>query len=96
MIGDKAYWGQGYGTDAVLAILDYVFTQAAWQSLFLKTLDWNMRAHKCFEKCGFVRKGTLDYNGCTFIIMEISRPVQQKSLEIAFEDPRRTLPTSTG
>jgi RimJ/RimL family protein N-acetyltransferase len=84
MIGDKAYWGQGYGTDAVLAILDYVFNQAAWQSLFLKTLDWNMRAHKCFEKCGFVRKGTLDYNGCNFILMEISRPGQQESPKKTF------------
>lgn len=81
MIGDKAYWGQGYGTDAVLAALDYVFSQTTWQSLFLKTLDWNMRAYKCFEKCGFVRKGTLHYNGCNFILMEISRHGQQESLK---------------
>jgi len=78
MIGEKSCWNQGYGTDAVTTVIDYVFTQTPWQSMFLKTLDWNTRAHKCFEKCGFIRKGTLHYNGCNFIIMEISRHRQQE------------------
>ncbi|MBM3182764.1 MAG: GNAT family N-acetyltransferase [Chloroflexi bacterium] len=73
MIGDKAYWDQGYGKDAVTTVIDYVFTQTTWQNVFLKTLDWNIRAHKCFERCGFISKGMLHYNGCDFIIMEISR-----------------------
>jgi len=74
MLGDKTLWGQGYGTDAILTLLNYVFTQTEWQNVFLKTLDWNIRAQKCFKKCGFTSKGIVSYNGLSFILMENSQP----------------------
>jgi RimJ/RimL family protein N-acetyltransferase len=77
MIGDKTFWGQGYGTDAILTLLNYVFTQTDWQNVFLKTLVWNVRAQKCFKKCGFTSNGTVRYSGLNFILMEISQPKQQ-------------------
>jgi len=77
MIGDKTCWEQGYGKDAIFTLLNYIFMQTGWQNVFLKTLDWNVRAQKCFEKCGFTHNGTLSYNGLNFILMEIRQPKQQ-------------------
>jgi len=77
MIGDKTFWGQGYGRDVILTLLNYVFTQTDWQHVFLKTLDWNVRAQKCFKKCGFTSNGMVSYNSLNFILMEINQPKQQ-------------------
>ncbi len=57
MIGDKACWDQGYGTDTILTLLNHVFSQAGVQRVYLRTLDWNKLAHTCFTNCGFVPCG---------------------------------------
>ena len=74
MIGDKAYWNQGYGTDVIQTILNHIFLQTSLQRVCLKTLDWNKRAHQCFKKCGFVPCGKLISGDYHFIIMEMHRP----------------------
>lgn len=58
-IGDKAYWGRGYGTDAIRVTLDCAFTHLNCRRVYLITDEDNLRAHRCFEKCGFVREGLL-------------------------------------
>ncbi len=73
MIGDRAFWGKGYGTDAVNALLKYVFTETNLLQVHLKSLDWNLRAHRCFEGCGFTGCGYLYRDGYSFILMEIRR-----------------------
>jgi len=73
MIGDRAYWDQGYGADAILTSLDHIFSQTKLERIYLKTLNWNVRAQKCFEKCGFAPCGQLIHGDHSFIIMEISR-----------------------
>jgi len=73
MIGDQDYWDQGYGTDAITTLLDHIFSTTTLNRIYLNTLEWNLRAQRCFEKCGFVPCGKAKrYNG-TFIIMEIRR-----------------------
>ena len=52
MIGDRAYWSKGYGTDAVDTLLKYIFTQTNMKRVYLHTLDWNQRAQKSFGKSG--------------------------------------------
>jgi hypothetical protein len=42
--------------------------------LLLRTLDWNTRAQKCFEKCGFTTSGSVVSGDYCFIVMEITRP----------------------
>ena len=74
MIGDKAYWDSGYGTDAMRTVLDYIFSSTTLNRIYLKTLTWNGRAQKCFEKCGFSPCGQLTRDGFKFILMEIHRP----------------------
>ena len=73
MIGDKAYWDYGYGTDTISTLLNHIFSQAGMQRVYLRTLDWNKRAHTCFTKCGFVPCGQLIQGDYHFIIMEIRR-----------------------
>lgn len=58
-IGDKAYWGRGYGADAIRTALRYAFGRLGCRRVYLITDEDNVRAHRCFEKCGFVREGLL-------------------------------------
>ena len=73
MIGDRNYWDKGYGTDAVTTLLNYIFRQTKLNRIYLKTLDSNQRAQKCFEKCGFTPCGHLTKDGYSFVLMEIHR-----------------------
>lgn len=58
-IGDKKYWGKGYGTEAVLLILDLAFNGLNLNKVYLKAFVTNERAWKCYEKAGFIREGVL-------------------------------------
>ena len=73
MIGDKDYWSQGYGTEAMALLLDHMFTAYPFSRVYLHTLTWNKRAHQSFRKSGLreVRQGRR--SGNDFIEMEILR-----------------------
>ena len=80
MIGDRAYWNQGYGTDAILTLLNYIFLYTRLERIYLKTLSWNERAQRCFDKCGFVSRGRLVRGDYDFLIMEtrcLDKPQKQ-------------------
>jgi RimJ/RimL family protein N-acetyltransferase len=57
MIGEKSYWGNGYGSDAVRLLLRLGFDKMNLHRVYLSTLATNARAHRCYEKCGFKRQG---------------------------------------
>ena len=57
-IGEKDLWGQGLGTDAMLALLDFGFGQLRLERMWLDVYDYNERARRSYEKCGFVLEGT--------------------------------------
>jgi len=73
MIGNRDYWGKGYGSDAVTALVSYIFRQTNLKRIYLKTLDSNRRAQKCFQKCGFTPYGHLSKDGYSFTLMEMHR-----------------------
>jgi RimJ/RimL family protein N-acetyltransferase len=73
MIGDRAYWNQGYGADAIKALVDHIFNTISVTTVCLHTLNWNMRAQHCFTKCGFYPCGFLLRDGHGFIRMETTR-----------------------
>jgi len=73
MIGEKDYWNRGYGADVIKTSLNYIFSHSPIETVHLKTLDWNYRAHCCFEKCGFTYNGTLTTKDYFFLIMKIDR-----------------------
>jgi len=78
MIGDGDYWSQDYGTDAVATLVNHIFRQTNLKRLHLKTLDWNQRAQKCFQKCGFTPYGHLTRDGYNFVLMELHRKQWQE------------------
>lgn len=57
-IGEKSLWGKGYGTDAMFALLDFGFGQLRLERMWLEVTDFNARARRSYEKCGFVLEGT--------------------------------------
>jgi len=78
MIGDRDYWDKGYGADTVSTMTDHVFLTTGLHRLYLKTLDWNLRAQKCFRKCGFTPCGETKRNGQDFLLMELKRERWEK------------------
>jgi len=58
-IGDKAYWGQGYGRDAVRLLLDYAFRLRNQHRVYLSVNGNNARAIRAYAACGFVEEGRL-------------------------------------
>ncbi len=73
MIGNRDYWHKGYGIDAVTTLVDYIFRQINLDRIYLKTLESNTSAHKCFQKCGFTLYGHLVKDEFSFVLMEIHR-----------------------
>lgn len=71
MIGDRRYWNKGYGTNAVISLVEYVFNQVNSIRIHLKTLESNKRSQKCFCKCGFTACGSVVSEGNNFILMEL-------------------------
>jgi RimJ/RimL family protein N-acetyltransferase len=72
-IGDKRYWGSGYGRDAVGTFVRYIFSSTNLDRIYLNTLDWNVRAQRAFRAAGFVPTGITKRGLNTFVSMEIRR-----------------------
>ncbi|MBN1679814.1 MAG: GNAT family N-acetyltransferase [Anaerolineae bacterium] len=53
-ISEPEYWGGGYGTDALLLILDYAFNWLDMHKIWLGTMDINERVKRQMIKVGFV------------------------------------------
>jgi RimJ/RimL family protein N-acetyltransferase len=58
-LGERQYWGNGYGTDAMNTLLRYAFTELNLRRVTLIVFDYNPRAIRSYEKCGFVKEGTV-------------------------------------
>ena len=56
-IGDKEYWGRGYGRDAVSLLLDYAFRIRNLRRVWLEVHAENERAIRAYRACGFVEEG---------------------------------------
>jgi len=52
-------YGEGYGTEATGLVLDYAFGVAGLHRVSLGVLDFNPRAKRVYEKCGFQLEGRL-------------------------------------
>jgi RimJ/RimL family protein N-acetyltransferase len=82
MIGDREYWDQGHGSDVVITLLDHIFSTTRLERVYLNTLEWNIRAQRCFEKCGFVRSNRRRRYHNNFITMEIYRSSWQQNASL--------------
>jgi RimJ/RimL family protein N-acetyltransferase len=56
-IGEREYWGQGYGTDAMRLLLRYAFLELNLHRVGLIVFEYNPRAIASYEKAGFILEG---------------------------------------
>jgi [ribosomal protein S5]-alanine N-acetyltransferase len=59
LIGNKAYWGKGYATEATLLALRHAFYDLGLERVQARTLVTNAGSIRVDEKCGFRVEGTL-------------------------------------
>ena len=52
-IGDTENLSRGYGSEAIMLLLDYAFNQINLYNIMLRVYDFNKRAIRAYEKCGF-------------------------------------------
>ena len=55
MIGE--YQGEGYGTEAIKLLIKYAFEELNVHRVELDVAEDNIRAIKCYQKCGFKQCG---------------------------------------
>lgn len=53
LLGKKETWNQGLGTAAVQLTLHFLFERKGVRRIELDTAEFNVRAQRCFRKCGF-------------------------------------------
>lgn len=56
-LGEREFWGKGYGTDAMKIILRYAFTELNLHRVTLDVFEYNPRGIRSYEKAGFVHEG---------------------------------------
>jgi len=79
LIGEKEYWGNGYGMDVICTMVDSIFVNTHAQRIYLRTLDWNYRAQNCFKKCGFTTCGRIIRGEHKFLLMELKKTPESVS-----------------
>lgn len=62
-IGDRESWGKGYGTDMMKLCLQYAFTELCVARVSLGLHEYNPRALRSYEKCGFRLEGRTRKDG---------------------------------
>jgi RimJ/RimL family protein N-acetyltransferase len=73
VIGDRDYWSDGYGYDAVTTLLDHMFNVRELKRVYLHTLEWNGRAQKSFSKSGFNPVKPVRRMAHDFLLMDVLR-----------------------
>jgi RimJ/RimL family protein N-acetyltransferase len=57
MIGEKAYWNQGYGTETMKLLLKHGFGTLNLHRIWLRVYDKNKRGIRAYEKAGYQYEG---------------------------------------
>lgn len=61
VIGEKKYWGRGYGVLAIKDALKIAFEKLKYQKAYLEVRPENKRAIVAYQKCGFIKAGLKKY-----------------------------------
>jgi RimJ/RimL family protein N-acetyltransferase len=56
-IGRKDLWSKGYGSEALMVLLEYAFNTLNLHKVSAEVYDFNPRSKRSLEKCGFVVEG---------------------------------------
>lgn len=77
IIGEREAWGQGYGTEAILLLLDYAFGYLNMHRVVVGVVGFNERALRFYQKVGFRQEGVqrdgyfYDHRYHDFVMMSI-------------------------
>ncbi len=67
VIGEKAYWNRGYGTETARRMLEYGFGLVGLRNIWLSVYSYNHRAIRAYRRAGFHeigrRREARYYNG---------------------------------
>ena len=58
-LGERAYWGKGYGSDALRVLLRFAFQELNLHRVTLNVFEYNARALRTYERLGFTVEGTV-------------------------------------
>ncbi|MHB1610403.1 MAG: GNAT family N-acetyltransferase [Sulfobacillus sp.] len=77
-IGDKQFWGRGFGTEAVREVLHIAFDGMNLERIYLRVQEDNLRAIRSYGKAGFRKVARLIANGrltgaVDLVLMEVVR-----------------------
>jgi RimJ/RimL family protein N-acetyltransferase len=72
------YWGQGYATEAVRALIDYAFTERNHEALQAGARVTNPASRRILEKCGFQWTGV---GLCRIRALSSSAPIDRFRLD---------------
>lgn len=89
MIGETVNQGKGMGTFAVKKMLDHAFKNLNLYRIELTVLESNKRAQHLYEKCGFIKEGTMRncvYKNGEFVNMHIYSILKEEYLEYEFRE----------
>ena len=83
-IGEPRYWNQGIGTKALAIALTYLFEHLQADKVLIDPQVSNVRAIRCYEKCGFSKVKQLPaheryegtYQDCWLMVADRSRPTR--------------------
>ncbi|WP_352418758.1 GNAT family N-acetyltransferase [Proteiniborus sp.] len=53
IVFDPTILNNGYGSEAIMILLEYYFNVMEMKTLYLDVAKFNKRAIRCYEKCGF-------------------------------------------
>lgn len=92
VLGESAYWGKGYGTEAKMLLLDFAFNALDLQVIVSNVMDYNTRSLSYGKKCGYVEVGRIPKwlrrkNGerCDEVVLAVTqeqwRPLWDKYLQ---------------
>ena len=93
MIGEHEYRGNGYGTDAKLALLECAFNTFGLRKIRASVYESNERSYRCLRRCGYEEEGRLYRE--RFIEGayhdEILMAVHREQFEVAYEAHHRRM-----
>ncbi len=83
-IGEINHWNRGIGNILVSSMVDYLVNNKHADKVVVDPQTWNIRAIKCYEKCGFIKTRLLpnhelhegEYRDC--FVMEYNKKLQKR------------------
>jgi len=59
LMGERKYWGKGYGTEATILLLFYAFYDLGLERIESRQLTSNTVSEKVLQKCGYKTEGIM-------------------------------------